>query len=221
MSQITTQQAFILCAGKGTRLGNLTKETPKCLVEVKGKPVLDRILEWLKLPDIIVNLSWHAEKVTKKYPSLRFSIEEEPLGTLGGIRNCYDLLAERLFVIYGDILTNIDLSRLERLHLERQAALTIVSCEVNNPEECGVIEEENGKILSFEEKPQKPSSKLVGGGVMICQKEIFLQEGKDIAYDLIPKLVYKGLVYHTPLLGNEWLIDMGTISNYKKCHDYF
>lgn len=216
-----TQQAFILCAGKGTRLGSLTTDTPKCLVEVGGIPVIDRIINWLGVGNIIINLSWHAEKVQEHFQGLshiRFSLEDEPLGTAGGIRKCYDLLDEELFVIYGDVVTNMDLRRLEQVHRQNNADLTMVSYHAMNPQECGILIEDGDRVLEIEEKPAKPKSKLANGGILMCRKSVFLEDGSDIATHIIPNLLRKGRpVCHTPLNVGEWLIDMGTKANYDTC----
>lgn len=205
-------------------MGLITTNKPKCLVEIAGVPVIDRILNWLNLPRYIVNLHWQADQVISHLTGrgIHCSIEAEPLGTAGGIRKCYNLLDNHFFIVYGDVLTNMDLSRLEKLHLEKGASLTMVSYRVNNPNECGIITEDKGRVLEMTEKPAVPRSTLANGGIIACRKEVFLCSGNDISADIIPQLLVTGKpVYHTPIQEGEFLMDMGTQTNYVRCCEIY
>jgi NDP-sugar pyrophosphorylase family protein len=224
-------QAFILCAGKGTRMHPDTLDRPKCMLDVAGQPVIRRILDWLKsyeIKEVIINLHWKAELVINDLidyqgMSIHFSIEDELLGTAGGIKNCIDLLHGQFLVVYGDVLTNLNLFKMFGTHHNRNAALTMVSHKVTNPWDCGMIlSKSTGEVVDIWEKPDRDKvvSDEVSAGIMQFKKSCFdlMTYGNfDIARDLIPKLIgEKWSVYHYPLRHGEWAVDMGTRINYNR-----
>jgi NDP-sugar pyrophosphorylase family protein len=124
-------RAMVLAAGKGTRLGELTKLTPKCLVPVAGRPMLERVLRWLQasggVSEAVVNLyhlsdqvrRWAegyaaSERIDSSRVRLHFTAETVLLGTGGGLKNAsqHFLGSELFFVVNADILTDFPLPRL-------------------------------------------------------------------------------------------------------------
>ena len=212
-----------------------TLEKPKCLLDIAGRPVLGRIADWLNRYEInnaVINLHWKANLVLDyldSLPSLQVicSVEKTLLGTAGGIRACLNLLDEVFVVVYGDVLTNLSLDRLMRFHESQGSDLTMASYTVTNPQECGVIiSNPNGQVTRLVEKPTEYISDVVNSGVIVCRKAVFdlvpPDEPWDIARDLIPNLLRAGRrIFHLPLLEEEWLIDMGTRVNYRKCCDKY
>lgn len=228
---MSISQAFILCAGKGTRMAPATDDTPKCLLDMNGQPVISRIINWLsqyQVDDLLVNLYYQFDKVMDYFEnsdtssSIQCSIEDQLLGTAGGIRNCYHDLEDQFVIVYGDIITNMNLSEMINEHGDRD--VTVLSMRSETPSACGVIvSDANCRILELHEKPTDPAlGNTVNAGIMICKKTIFedVPYGKafDICRDLFPILLSKGLnIYHRPLKDDEWLYDMGTWENYHKC----
>lgn len=111
--------AFILAAGLGTRLRPLTLTTPKPLLPVDGRPMLDHVLDHARAyghDEVVVNAYWLAEQVVawgRDRPGVTVVVEApEVLGTGGGLRNARHLLAERFVVLNGDILSDVDLQAL-------------------------------------------------------------------------------------------------------------
>ena len=147
------KQAVVLCAGEGTRMLPDTADKPKCLLDVAGKVVIERIATWCRghgVQQLFVNLHYKPEPVLDLFRTNRnfgmeaiLLVEKRVKGTAGGITNFLDKLDEDFFVVYGDILTNLDLKRLDAAH--RGNYLTMTSHEVDNPSECGVIVEEIGR----------------------------------------------------------------------------
>lgn len=125
--------AFILAAGHGTRLRPLTLTTPKPLLPVRGRPMLDHVLDHARAHghrEVVVNAHWLADQVVawaRARPGVTVVVEPTILGTGGGLRNARELLAERFAVLNGDILSDVDLSALWRepapavMALRRQA----------------------------------------------------------------------------------------------------
>jgi mannose-1-phosphate guanylyltransferase len=130
-------KAMILAAGMGKRLRPLTNVYPKVLVPVVNKPVIDRVVEFLKIHgvrEIIINAHHHHQKIVNYLKKgnafgmrMEVRIEKEILGTGGGIKNTRDFWDKDPFiVINGDILTDIDLRKVYEFHLDRDNLITMV-----------------------------------------------------------------------------------------------
>lgn len=110
--------AFILAAGLGTRLRPLTEHTPKPLLPVRGRPILDHVLDHARAhghQHVVVNAHWLAPQIVEwaaARPGVRVVVEPVILGTGGGLRNAASLLADRFVVLNGDILCDVDLTAL-------------------------------------------------------------------------------------------------------------
>ncbi len=130
-------KAMILAAGVGSRLGELTKETPKCLIQVGSKTVLEHVVERLKAAGVTaatINVHHHAEKVVSFVASrgsfgihIEFSREASLLDTGGGLKRAASFFAgEEAFIVHNaDVLSTIDLSALTALHRSRGAIGTL------------------------------------------------------------------------------------------------
>ena len=131
-------KAMIMAAGMGTRLGEISRETPKVLLDINGKSVLERIIENLTrhgFNDIIINVHHLSHKVIDALdnldnsPDVKISISDETdelLETGGGLYRARDFFDNRPFLVYnGDILTDLDLGKMYNYHLKKQALATI------------------------------------------------------------------------------------------------
>lgn len=109
-------KALILCAGKGTRLGRLTKDTPKVMLKVGNKPVLEHLVDHLNsfgITEIIVNLHHKPEKIYKYFGTrLLYFYEPKLLGEMEPEYKLQDWLGDTYFVLNGDTLTDIDLLKM-------------------------------------------------------------------------------------------------------------
>ncbi len=220
-------KAFLLAAGEGTRLRPLTYTIPKCLVPIKGKPLIGIWLDLLKrhgITDILINLHHFsylvAEYLGKNIPqglTVNTSYEEDLLGSAGTVLANKEFVEaeEQFFIAYADNLTDVNLSKMLDFHKSHQGIFTMGLFRSNMPEQCGVVELDNeGLITSFVEKPKAPLSNLVNAGVFLGNKELFKyipQMKADFGFDVLPKLVGKAYGY----VINEYLLDIGSISNYK------
>ena len=111
-------KALILCAGLGSRLG--LRRTPKCMVKVNGKPILEHIIDHLNsfgITEIMVNLHINPQKVMDYFGTkLVYSFEPEPLGFEKSIVGLQRWLGDRFFVINGDTITNVNLYAMMRFY---------------------------------------------------------------------------------------------------------
>ncbi|MBU2476491.1 NTP transferase domain-containing protein [Candidatus Micrarchaeota archaeon] len=200
--------AFVLAGGKGTRLKPLTDNTPKPMIEVKGKPVLQYVIELLskyQIKNVVIALGYKSEKIQEYFGNgekfglnIEYVIEKEPLGTGGPLRLAKDLLVDEFLMFNGDNLTNINLKDMFEFHKKNNAFATIALSSVQDPKNFGVIEMEGNKIRKFIEKPVSPKSNLINSGTYILKPEVIDMIPKGfslIEKDVFPKLSEQGKLY--------------------------
>ncbi len=221
-------KAFLLAAGRGTRLRPITNTVPKCLVEIHGKPLLTywiEICEELEISEVLINTHHLAEAVQawahrQKSPvKIRLSHEPTLLGSAGTLAANAEFAggADIVYIFYADNLAQVNFSSLLRCHQSHAAPLTIGLFRTQDPQQCGVVElDDSGRVLSFEEKPAQPRSNLAFAGVAMARREFFpwLPRGvfADLGKDVLPRLT--GKMYGRELEGR--LLDIGTWENYCK-----
>src|SRR5438874_4456805 len=143
-------QALVLAGGEGTRLRPLTYTTPKPVMPLAGRPFLSFMLDWLRryrVEEVILPCGFMSDGVRRVLGDiyegmrLRYVVEEEPLGTAGPVRLALDedLLEDRLFVLNGDVLTDMDLSAELGFHEERDAKATLALIAVDDTSSYGVV----------------------------------------------------------------------------------
>ncbi|MGC9071663.1 MAG: nucleotidyltransferase family protein [Acidilobus sp.] len=192
--------ALILAGGYGKRLRPLTDDRPKPLVEVTGKPIILWQIEWLKkhgINDIVVLAGYRKEKIIEalgsgsKYGvSVTYVVEDEPLGTGGAVRNARLAFASRepFLVLNGDIITNIDPTKLLKALEASDAIGTIALVQLRSP--YGIVEVgEGGKVLSFREKPILEGY-WINAGVYALKPEVeeYLPQKGDLEAHTFPLL---------------------------------
>lgn len=151
---ITT--AMILAAGRGERLRPLTDSTPKPLIEVAGKHLIEYHIENLahaRIKNIVINTSWLSEHIHQALGdgsnygvNIQYSDEPEALETAGGIIKALPLLGETFIVINGDIWTDFDFSEWRNIHLKTEAHLLLVNNPDHNP--TGDFALKNGMLMN-------------------------------------------------------------------------
>jgi mannose-1-phosphate guanylyltransferase len=224
-------KAFLLAGGHGTRLRPLTDSLPKCLVPIRGKPLLDI---WLDLcarsgiTEILINLHAHPRLVEKHLQqngssvSVRVVHEEHLLGSAGTIAANRDWICSdpAFWILYADVLTTTDLQRMAEFHFLRGAVATVGLYQVPDPSRCGVaLTDSSGIITGFEEKPKNPRSNWVFSGLMLAGPRLFdfipPHTPADIGFDVLPRLLGKLQAYHI----NNYLLDIGTMPNYQRAQN--
>jgi len=227
-------KAIVMAGGKGTRLRPLTCKQPKPMVPVAGRPMIGYILELLKkyqfteigmtlfyLPEVIVNYFGDGREFGV---SIRYFIEETPLGTAGSVKNAEAFLGETFLVISGDALTDINLAEALAFHRACRALVTIVLTRVANPLEYGVvITAEDGRIKRFLEKPGwgEVFSDTVNTGIYLIEPEVFRYYEKnkavDFSKDLFPLLLQAGAPLYGFVAGGYWS-DVGNLAQYRQAN---
>ena len=206
-------KTFILAAGTGERLRPLTDDRPKPMVQVRGRPFLEQILQQLReagLTDIWMNLHHHPEAVEKHFKEgkcfgvqIHYSREQELLGTAGAVKKQERSFQETFLVYYGDNYVEIDLADMIRFHQEKKGLATIAVFPAEEVSVSGVVETDaSDRIHRFLEKPAPgtTSSRLVNAGIYVLEPEIFRfipeDAPSDFGRDIFPAvLAQNGPIY--------------------------
>jgi mannose-1-phosphate guanylyltransferase len=177
--------AVVLSGGQGTRLRPLTYTTPKQLVPVLNRPLIEHLLAHLAghgVDTAVIAGSARNTAVEERYGdgsglgiALRYSYEDRPLGSGLAVKRAARGVRETFFVLNGDIITDADLTEMLRRHREQRAVLSILLHPVDEPWHFGVAEvDDQGWIVGFEEKPARGTEKsnLINGGVWIFEPQV-------------------------------------------------
>src|SRR6476661_2194199 len=191
-------KAILLVGGKGTRLRPLTLHTPKPIVPIFNRPFLHYQIDLLKqvpeIDEVILSLNYQPRRIEDVFGDgaevgikIRYVVEPAPLGTGGAVRYAGDALTDSVVVFNGDVLTQVDLAAVLRLHRERKARATIVLTPVDNPTAYGLVEtDKNGNILRFLEKPGEDeiTCNTINAGIYVLEPETFARIPKDTAWSI-------------------------------------
>jgi mannose-1-phosphate guanylyltransferase len=215
-------KAFLLAAGLGTRLRPITDTLPKCLVQVKGRTMLDLWLDALAeagVNEVLLNTHHLAHLVQEQLarrsggPVVRTSFEPQLLGSAGTLVANRDFVEDEEFflVVNADNLTDFDLRELVDEHRTGGGEATLTVFRAPRPSECGVVEVADSLVVGFAENPSEPRSDLANAG-MYAFSPALLDEipdilPADIGSDLLPRLVGRARVLS---IGDCRFIDIGT-----------
>jgi NDP-sugar pyrophosphorylase family protein len=223
------RQAAILCGGMGTRLLPLTKDRPKPLLKVGGKPMLELVLNRLSKSGIthcVMLTGYKAEMVEEHFSDgsefgmeIKYSVETKPLGSAGALHQAKALLDDNFFVCNCDTICNLDFSHFFSRHLERNALATLLFAPVEDVEKYGIAElGPDGMIHKFLEKPKKHETKsnLASLQMFALNKGIFdlvHQDMFSMEREVFPGLCGTGKLYGEQLpAGCEW-VDVGVLAD--------
>jgi mannose-1-phosphate guanylyltransferase/phosphomannomutase len=227
-------KAVIMAGGEGTRLRPLTSNAPKPMLPVANRPMMEHIIDLLRrhgFDDIVVTVAFMANTIktyfgdgTEFGVEITYADEPVPLGTAGSVLNARQHLDERFLVISGDVITDIDLTKLVAFHDDAEAIATIGLVQVENPLEFGiVITHDNGTIERFLEKPTwgQVFSDTINSGIYVLDPAIFdhidPDRPADFSSDVFPKLLADGATLRGAL-GEGYWEDVGTLEAYLRAH---
>jgi mannose-1-phosphate guanylyltransferase len=181
-----------------------------------------------RIKEVLVNVHAHVgvvrEALTQQKNGLKVSISEEAilLGSAGTLlANRHWVAGEAYFwVLYADVLTNADLSRMIALHESRQPVATIGLSRVKDPYRCGIVSFDDRFVVhEFVEKPVNPKSNWAFSGLMIATPQLLdaipQPPPVDLGFDVLPRLAGRMLAY--PI--EDYLLDIGTVENYQMAQE--
>jgi mannose-1-phosphate guanylyltransferase len=221
-------QALILAGGEGTRLRPLTYTTPKPVMPLAGRPFLSFMLDWAHghgVDEVILSCGFLSDGVKRVLGDiydgmrLRYVVEEEPLGTAGPVRLALDedVLEERLIVLNGDVLTDIDLTAELDQHARTGARVTLALYAVDDTASYGVVPTDaEGRVEAFLEKAEgETPTNRINAGAYVVEREVIesIPAGRPVSFEreVFPRLVGEGLYGY--LAAGYW-IDIGTPQRY-------
>ncbi|HEX2266921.1 MAG TPA: sugar phosphate nucleotidyltransferase [Actinomycetota bacterium] len=226
-------RAVVMAGGQGTRLRPLTSNQPKPMLPIVGRPMMQHILRLAHnhgFNEIVATVHFLASVVRNFFGdgsdlglSLSYATEEEPLGTAGSVKNAAPLLDDRVLVLSGDSVTDVDLTELVQFHEKKGAAVTVTLKRVKDPLEFGiVITDEEGRVERFLEKPGwgEVFSDTINTGIYVIEKEVIdlIPEGEvDFSKDLFPVLLDKGFPIYGYVTARYWA-DVGNFDGYMQAH---
>lgn len=216
---------IILCGGLGKRLRSVVSDRPKVLAEIGEKTFLDVVIENLQsqgLKNIILSVGYLKEQIkahfyNKSSIDIRFSEEDEPLGTGGALKKAGPLIRSDPFIVMnGDSICGINFRDFFKFHMDKKALLSMVLVRSDSTRDFGtVIMNGSNRITGFKEKVSNSSESLVNAGIYLMRKDIFsYMPGRNcfsLEYDVFPNVV-NGYGYLT----EGKLIDIGTPERYEK-----
>ena len=212
----------VLCGGLGTRLGELTRGLPKPMIEIGGRPYLERVIESFAecgLRDFVLLTGFRSAFIEEHFQdgadfgvSIQYSIETEPLGTGGAIREARHLLGERFLMTYADVLRRFDYDRFVREHQE--------NCLAVYPRFLvGNVDVEGGRVMRFDKRA--PELPYIDAGFSVMRREVI-----DILPPVGPcsfeEIVFSGLAQHGELaceIVNRDFYDIGTPEELARTRD--
>lgn len=231
-------QALILAGGKGTRLRPLTVYTPKPIVPLINRPFLlyqIDILQRAGIKDITLSLSYQPDKIEhllgynlENGVNLRYVTEPSPMGTGGAYKYAAEALRETTIVFNGDILTDLEISKVIDFHQKKKAKATIVLTEVENPSAYGLVEtDDENQVLRFREKPKPEeiaglTTKNINAGIYILEPEVLdvipAGENTSFEYNVFPELLSQKKAFYAYVMENNYWRDIGTPESYLQAH---
>ncbi len=224
-------KAVVLAGGFGTRLRPLTLTTPKQMLPLVDRPMIEHVLAGLARHGVdaaVLALGYRGEAFRAAYPDgicagveLSYAVEPEPLGTAGAIRFAAVAAGfdETFVAVNGDVLTDLDIRSLWDYHHRAGAEATIQLVGVDNPSRYGaVVADDGGRVVSFIEKPgagEAPSNQ-VNAGVYVLAPSVLERVAADgpvsIERETFPELVADGALWSCG--GDGYWIDIGTPEAY-------
>ncbi|MEQ8733922.1 MAG: nucleotidyltransferase family protein [Rhodospirillaceae bacterium] len=214
MTLNSPNRALLLAGGYGTRLRPLTDTLPKCLIEVRGKPLLQHWLEKTLgsgIEKVIVNTHYLPDLVIefcRNSPwSNRIELvhENEILGTAGTLRANAGLLRGHgtFFVAHADNLSVFDMNKFIETHNARyrECLGTIMTFQTESPRECGILAlDDLGRVIEVHEKVENPPGNIANAAVFLLEEEVldWVQdhpEASDFCRDVVPPLASRWFTF--------------------------
>ena len=229
-------QAILLAGGFGTRLRPLTLTTPKQMLPVMHRPMIEHAVSALArhgVDRVVLALGYHDEAFRAAYPDGRCAgvemccvVESEPLDTAGAIRFAYEASGMEdsgdsggtFLVANGDVITDLDVSEMLRFHRSASAEATIHLIEVSEPSRYGVVvTEAGGRVSAFVEKPPPPApSNWINAGTYLMEPPVIgrIDGGRRVSVEreVFPAMATAGTLW--ALRHNTYWVDAGTPQTY-------
>lgn len=226
-----TNKVILMVGGLGTRLRPLTETTPKPMLKVGNKPILETIVEKFAeygYTDIIMCVNYKSDMIQNYFKdgkefgvNIEYILEEQRMGTAGALSLLTDKPNEPFFVMNGDLLTNVNFEHLHNYHIATNSVATMCVRAYDFQVPYGVVNIKNSKIVSIEEKPIHKF--FVSAGIYMLSSEVLNYIPQNEFYDM-PTLFEKLISLNKNTVSfpiREYWLDIGRIEEYKKANDEY
>jgi dTDP-glucose pyrophosphorylase/predicted transcriptional regulator len=230
-SDSKTNRVVLMVGGLGTRLRPLTDHTPKPMLKVGDKPILETIILNFKkygFTNIILSVSYKAEVIESYFGNgsnfgvnIEYIHEEKRMGTAGALSLMRERLNEAFFVMNGDLLTNLNFENMMEYHLKNSSIATMGVREYDFQVPYGVVNVDGKNILGIEEKPTHHF--FVSGGVYVLDNQILDLIPNNEYYDM-PTLFENVIAQKMKSISfpiREYWLDIGRLEEFKKANDEY
>jgi len=229
--KIKKNKVVLMVGGLGTRLRPLTDNTPKPMLKVGNKPILQTIVEKFAeygYINIVMCVNYKSHVIQDYFGdgsefdvNIEYIFEDQRMGTAGALSLLKSKPSEPFFVMNGDLLTNVNFEHLDNYHIANNSIATMCVREYDFQVPYGVVNIENSKILSIEEKPTHKF--FVSAGIYMLSVEVLNEIPENEFYDmptLFEKLIKDNKnVVSFPL--REYWLDIGKFEEYKKANEEY
>ena len=224
-------KAVVLVGGFGTRLRPLTWTTPKQMLPIVDRPMIERVVAGLGrhgVTDAVLSLGYRPDAFMDAYPdgqcagvALHYAVEPEPLDTAGavGFAAASAGIDDTFIVVNGDVLTDLDVSELWAFHRVRGAEGTIALTPVDDPSRYGVVPiDDKGRVTAFVEKPAPGTAPTnwINAGTYVLEPSVLrrIPGGRKVSIEreTFPEMVAAGTLY--ALHSDAYWVDAGTPNTY-------
>lgn len=212
LSDIKIKNALVLAGGKKENV--LIGKTPKFLLNLKGKILLERVLDKINefnINNFLVYIDLMQDQIIKEFESkelgykIHFISEKTAQGTVLPLLKARPFLNDTFLLAYGDTISSLDLNKMHQFHRKNNGLATAALTTISNPRKYGVVMLEGDHIKRFVQKPRADlGSYLISAGYFIFEPEIFKyisRKDKSLERDLLPRLAEKGLLLGYPFQG--------------------
>ena len=225
-------KAVILAGGLGTRLHPYTKSLPKPMLPLGKKPILEHEIEWIKkngINEIVICVSYLRKKIEdyfgdcKKFGvKIEYAISNEPLATAGQLKTAEKLIDETFVCLYGDSIYNFSLRNMIKHHKKTKSDVTMSLYDYKFNLKYGVIDtKNNGKVISWSEKPEYSAKINIGCYVMEPEVLRLIPKNKPYGMDSVIRKTLAKKKKVRSVISKKGFIDIGDKETYEKTNEEY
>ena len=226
------EPAIILAGGLGMRLRPVINDLPKPMAPVNGKPFLHYIFQYLvkqNIAEAILSVGYKHELIKDFFGDeylgikIKYSVEEEPLGTGGGIKQAFKLAADSAFVLNGDTFFDVNLAELKDFYFKSESDVVLALKALKNFDRYGTVRlDSENRITHFAEKEFLKEG-LINGGVYFLSKQLFdkIETPEKFSFERKVFENYDAQLKFSGKVFDGYFIDIGIPEDYQKAQDDF